>query len=373
MTHSAEVGSPRDTSEVPLVSAFHRPLMLVPIALAASLAATVGAASAAEPRDPAGGEWLFREGRALMKKGDFLSACPKLEESLRLDPAVGTLMNLAECEERIGRTASAWQRWGAAADQLPVRDRRRETALGRARTLEKGLARLTIKLGASAPPTARVLRDGLLLGEPSLGVPLPVDPGIHWIVVTAPGREGREVQVRLEVGEQRVVEVEPGASTPRPRAVTAGTPPATGADLITPFPAVDLSAAAASRPARGGRAMAVGYLLVAGGAAALATGGYFALQALAARRDARAACTEAGGVERCWSNAAVPLDRDRRASLLADVGFVVGALAGAGGVYLLVRESRSRSSSSSSPSAATWSPGVRAMVGVGRVELAGTF
>src|SRR5204863_2674176 len=120
-------------------------------------------AAGAQSRDAAGAEWLFREGRALMKQGDLTAACPKLAESLRFDPAVGTLMNLAECEERQGRTASAWQRWGSAADQLPSRDRRRETALERARTLEKSLARLAIKLGPTAPTNARVERDGVEL------------------------------------------------------------------------------------------------------------------------------------------------------------------------------------------------------------------
>jgi hypothetical protein len=364
MTHSAEVGSPRETTEVvvPLVPAFHLvPHLLAPLALAVVLGAVP--AVAAEPLDPAGGEWLFREGRTLMKKGDFLSACPKLEESLRLDPAVGTLMNLAECEERIGRTASAWQRWGAAADQLPARDRRRETALGRARTLEKSLARLTIKLGAAAPPSARVLRDGVLLGDPSLGVPLPVDPGIHWVVVTAPGREGREVQVRLEVGEQRLVEVEPGAATPPARVLTATPGSMASGALIPPFPAAELSAGAIP-PARGARATAAGYLLVTGGTAALATGGYFALQALSARRDARAACTEVQGLERCWSTAAVALDQDRRASLIADVGFAAGAVALAAGVYVLLRRPRTSPSQGAS---------LGAKVGLGKVELAGTF
>src|SRR3954454_5915906 len=119
----------------------------VPSAAALIVAVVLAApAAAAPPRDPAAAEWLFREGRTLMKKRDFLGACPKLEESLRLDPAVGTLMNLAECEERIGRTASAWQRWGAAADELPARDRRRQAALSRARSLEMRLARLSITL-----------------------------------------------------------------------------------------------------------------------------------------------------------------------------------------------------------------------------------
>src|SRR5687767_11843809 len=79
------------------------------------------AASAQPPQgDAAASEALFREGRRLMKAGDYEGACPKLEESLRLDPALGTLFNLASCEEQLGRWATAWQHWRQAADQLPT-------------------------------------------------------------------------------------------------------------------------------------------------------------------------------------------------------------------------------------------------------------
>ncbi len=65
--------------------------------LAALGAFTLFAASAsANQRDPAAAEALFRSGRVAIEKGDYASACPKFEESSRLDPAVGTTCNLPD-------------------------------------------------------------------------------------------------------------------------------------------------------------------------------------------------------------------------------------------------------------------------------------
>src|SRR5262245_59523757 len=50
---------------------------------------------------------LFLEARELVKSGDFAKACPKFEASLKLKAGVGTKFNLADCWEKIGRTASA--------------------------------------------------------------------------------------------------------------------------------------------------------------------------------------------------------------------------------------------------------------------------
>ncbi len=57
----------------------------------------------ASPADRAYAEELFREGRELAQKGNTLEACAKFEESMNADPALGTLMNWADCRERVGQ------------------------------------------------------------------------------------------------------------------------------------------------------------------------------------------------------------------------------------------------------------------------------
>src|SRR4051812_42610356 len=65
--------------------------------------------------DAATAEALFRQGRTLMEAGNYVAACPKLEESYAQDPATGTLLALGICQERAGRTASAWATYSEAA------------------------------------------------------------------------------------------------------------------------------------------------------------------------------------------------------------------------------------------------------------------
>jgi hypothetical protein len=194
-----------------------------------------GSPSLAQARDPVAAEALFNEGRALSEKGDDAGACAKFEESLRLDAASGTLLNLANCEEKLGELADAWMHWQQAAAALPDGDERIAIAKERLAALEKRVPRLAIALGPDAPGGARIERDGTELRAASLDVPLPVNPGRHRIVVRAAGHADRSYEVTIAEGKQERLVVTVGPKVAG-SAATAGTAVAPDPDSRSSLP-----------------------------------------------------------------------------------------------------------------------------------------
>jgi hypothetical protein len=172
-------------------------------------------------RDPAAAEALFLQGRTALEAGNFEVACVKFAESQRLDPGAGTLMNLATCEEQVGRLASAWQRWQEALTYLPKGDERIAFVKSRLEVVEPAVPWLTITV-TSAPDSTIVLRDGVQLGPGSFGEALPVDPGDHVILVQAEGHAERRYQVTLDKAERKQIEVKPGRLLPKPLPADTG-------------------------------------------------------------------------------------------------------------------------------------------------------
>ena len=113
--------------------------------------------------DPAAAEALFAAGREAMERGDYAAACAKFDESERLDPAPGTLMNLADCNEKRGHLAAAWENWRDARGTLRPDDDRLRVVEARLATLEARLPHLVIELAPGAPAashSAKVRRTG---------------------------------------------------------------------------------------------------------------------------------------------------------------------------------------------------------------------
>ncbi len=173
------------------------PLLLPPL-----LALLTARDGHAQPRDPAAAEALFAEGRALLDQDRIPEACAKLEASQRLDPADGTLLNLADCYARADRLASAWLTFRRAASEASARGRhdRASHARDRAASLEPRLCRLRIVVANGAPlsPASTVLRDDVRIDPLTFGEPLPVDRGAHVVVVREADATTFEETVRFE-------------------------------------------------------------------------------------------------------------------------------------------------------------------------------
>lgn len=171
--------------------------------------------------DDAEGERLFREGRELMLEGRFDEACPKIAESQRIDPHVGTLLNLAACHERQGKFASAWveyQRALTTARSEGQTDRER-LAEERIAVVEPRVPWVTIRASSSTPADVEITLDGAVVARAAIGKEMPVDAGEH--VVRATSRDGEPFEERfvLAEAEHRTV------SLPGPTASQRSEPP----------------------------------------------------------------------------------------------------------------------------------------------------
>jgi hypothetical protein len=151
-----------------------------------------GTAHASDERDAAAAEGLFQEGRARLEAGDIAAACSMLAESLRLDPATGTLIALAACHEKEGKLASAWAEFADAAGRAAQEgnDERQRFAVARAEQLKPRLSSLTVRVSGevAATPGLTIVRSNRKLGPGEWNVPLPVDGGNYTIEISAPGK-----------------------------------------------------------------------------------------------------------------------------------------------------------------------------------------
>ena len=168
---------------------------------------------------------LFDQGKRLADAQNYAEACPKFFDSYALTPKLGTLLNLADCYEKIGKTASAWARFSEAIAMAEGAKEGERAAFAKqhADELVKSLATLTIT-APNAPPHLQITRDGTALDPASLDVAVPVDPGAHVIVASAPKKIAWTLTVivpksaaqRLEIPALETAPEPPPAALPPP-------------------------------------------------------------------------------------------------------------------------------------------------------------
>ncbi len=273
---------------------------------------------------------LFARGRGLRLQGDCASAVAVFRRALEVYPAgLGSLRNIAECEESMAHFASARSAWldlGHAL--LTTRDPKYD---GWALDAEHGAMRLAPKVatltidvetvtadGQTASPAPYELTvNGERLSTNLVGAPLERDPGRYIVrLVAAPEGTTQERVVELASGDNRRVVL---------RVMVANATNPTGS------PAVSVHEEHGANTMR-----SVAWVTVGVGGASLIG----AAIALAIRQSAldelQGYCRSYATTKCAWSSGAQSAeDRGHLAATLFNVFGVVGLVGIAGGVVLL--------------------------------------
>src|SRR3954447_2184642 len=166
-------------------------------------------ASAASPQAAA----LLREAKGLMAKRNYAAACPKLQEAQRLAPSPKTLLEVALCHEKEGKTATAFAELNTVVQQAEWEGPKAaaKTAKAHLALLDPRLSRITVKVPTTSETDGlQVTVDGVVLGRTAWGLPQAVDPGRHEIAASGPGRERWATTIRINGDhEQQAVQVPP--------------------------------------------------------------------------------------------------------------------------------------------------------------------
>jgi hypothetical protein len=307
------------------------PLVALGVALHVSASSI---AMADSPGEKAAAQILFDEAQALVDRGNFAEACPKLAQSQRLDPGLGTQLWLADCYENLGQLASAWAVFReAAAVAASTHDEREKVARERAASLEPKLARLVIGVRNAAAETT-VERDGTPVSHAEWGVAVPVDPGAHVVRASAPGKKTWSVTVQAAGGAGPIkVEVPP----------------------LDDLPAEKPISAPLSEPARGGEGRRTAGIVLAGGAVVmLGVGAVFGLRASSLKSDADPHCPN----KLCDAQGRGLIDDATTAATVSTISLAAGVLAGAGGAYLFFSAPRRAAALRVAPYAASSGAGL---------------
>ncbi len=170
------------------------------------LVLVVTASAAADPA----AEQLFRDGRQLLKDGKIDQACDKFEQSRAVEPKPGTSLNLADCRERQGKLATAWELF---LETKALAERQSDkavagAAVARAAAIEGKRAFLTVAVAADhRVPGLNVTRNGADVPAATWDQALPIDPGSYVIEAKATGYEPASVKVEVAAAAREIATV----------------------------------------------------------------------------------------------------------------------------------------------------------------------
>ena len=308
------------------------------------------AASAAPPAsppppaaaDPAAGdkgmaEALFRAAKDLQAEDKVAEACAKYVESHRLDPKPGTILNVATCHELEGRTATAWADYAEAATFAARAHQADREKLARSKVDELGKRLSYVTFRFPEVKDLVVLLDGKALTPASAGTRVPIDPGDHDLDARAPGKTPWTTRVKIDPG-------------PGERTVVVPVLAADGAVALGPPPPSSASADGLGSARDGGAQRAVGWVALGVGVAAAAAGTFFGVRTLSQKSTVDEHCVGS----HCDDAGLRANDGAKDSATLSTIAFVVGGVALAAGIVLLVTAPSSRPTARAGGLGAVW-------------------
>jgi hypothetical protein len=307
------------------------PLLVLALAFAAILM-TPRWAGAQEASEQAAAQALFDEGMRLFGEAKFAESCSKFEASLALVDGMGTRGKLAECYEKVGRTASAWAAYREVAvlAKRAGQSQRERIANERAARLQASLAYLTIVVpGESRVEGLQVLQNGVPLNVGAFGTAIATDPGTQTIELRADGYREQTLRVELGKSETRTVEI------PRLEALPLEVPPESGPEELERKPMIPepepVPAAKATSTLR-----IVGISSVAVGASAILAS---AILGIKAKSDYDAAFDDGScnADNTCTPAGLTTIDDARGLANIATVAALAGTVLVGAGAYLWLR------------------------------------
>jgi hypothetical protein len=302
-------------------------------------------------------EALFGQGRDLMAQGKYAEACPKFADSQKQDPKSSTLLNLANCYEKAGRTATAWATYREAA-ALAKQEGQAEyvaTAVKRADALFPKLSKMVVKVNGPVEGI-EIKRDGVIVTPSEWGAAIPADPGMHVIEASAPKKESWKGTVEVPGGGgMGTIDV------PTLKDVKEAPPP-------PPPPPPKFPKGSGTETKSGSSMKTIGWVVGGLGVVSVGVGTYFIFHGKSKFDASQPHCVSSTV---CSDPTGVDLRSDARtAGNFATAFFVIGGVAMATGVALILF---SPSSSEAPKPAATSVTSLRLVPSLGGAALVGSF
>jgi hypothetical protein len=300
---------------------------------------------------------LFDQAKRLMAAGDYEHACPKLEESQKLDPGGGTLLNLALCHEKQGKVAMAWTEFKEAlsAAKRDGREERVTAAQQHITALEPKLPWLTLNVEKPADGE-NVELDGASLGRAAWGSPVAIDPGTHELHATAPNRQAWTGSFTIVIAEKK--------SVPVPELVAAAA--ASGAAAATAEPGAEPSVQQQTQePARGSKTRTLGWVIGGAGVVATGVGVYFGIDTFKKKKQSDDECP----TDTTCSAHGVELNNQAHTSAwISNIGIGLGIVGIGVGTYLVITGNRA-----SAQQTGRWTLDATPLAQGGALRLRGTW